>query len=136
MSDKMIKKSFAYLDWLAYAEEDLVLDKLALKEEQGIGPALFLTQQCAEKALKAFLAFNNHETEKVHDLVKLVKQCSRMDNTFLQLLSLADRLNPYQTKTRYPDAAFPIPFVDTLKASIDEAEQVLNFVKECVKEKS
>jgi len=128
MSDTIIKKNAYYLRWLALADEDLRFVKKALRDEDCINVAIFHAQQCAEKALKSFLAFHNAETERVHDLVKLVRNCSKINPEFMQLLPQADSLNPYQTKTRYPDDCFIIPSLDTLKISIDEAEQILNYV--------
>ncbi len=43
-------------EWLVFAEQDLKSAKIILKSNESIiGPALFHTQQCAEKALKAYL---------------------------------------------------------------------------------
>ncbi len=135
MSDKMIKRSTIYLDWINCSEDDLAYAKKALRDEECICPALFSTQQCAEKALKAYLAYQQQPINKIHDLIELVVSCAKFDQSFNMLMTYAESLNPYQIKTRYPGLISIIPTVQTLKASIDEAEQVLNFVKERVGDK-
>jgi len=120
----------SYVQWLTFAEYDLEVAKIILKKDRCIPPAIFHTQQCGEKALKAFLAFHKQKHVKIHDLVKLLRLCSRIDATFMQLLPYAKSLNPFLTKTRYPDELFFMPSLDTLKISINEAEHILNFVKE------
>ncbi len=122
----------SFEQWLTIAAYDLEIAKIILKEDRCIPPAIFHTQQCAEKAFKAFLAFHQQKHVKIHDLVKLLRLCARIDASFMLLLPIAKSLNPFLTKTRYPDELFFIPSLDTLKVSIDEAEQVLNFVKERV----
>jgi HEPN domain-containing protein len=55
----MTKKRPFYLDWLSWAEDDIKYAKKALRDQDCICPALFSTQQCAEKALKAFYCYFN-----------------------------------------------------------------------------
>lgn len=61
-----------YQEWLAIAEDDLELSKIILKEGRCIPPAIFHTQQCAEKALKAYLIYRRQRVMKIHDLTELV----------------------------------------------------------------
>ena len=125
------KGAAQYLLWLWIAEnEDLFMAKLALKEEQGIGSAFFHLQQCVEKSLKAFLSYKKHALVKTHDLSELLALCKQYEILFERFSSCAVSLNPYCTQTRYPCMHFFIPDIATLKVSIDEAEKILNFVKE------
>jgi HEPN domain-containing protein len=54
-------------EWVRYAEVDL---QGAKREERAgaLGHACFFAQQCAEKALKAILVFEDIDPPKVHDL--------------------------------------------------------------------
>jgi len=60
--------------WLLKAENDL---KSAEKLVKGSSPILdtsvFHAQQCAEKALKAYLAFKKQPLQRTHDLVPLIE---------------------------------------------------------------
>jgi len=63
--------------WLYKAKNDL---KSALKLLDGDDPimdtAIYHTQQCAEKALKGYLAFKKKPLKKTHDIELLVEICS------------------------------------------------------------
>lgn len=95
--------------WLAKATGDL---KAAKKCMQGspdtLDSAAYHTQQVAEKALKAFLVFHAAGLPKIHDLVRLVMLCQKIDFTFVQLEQYAADLTVYATYTRYPDDWFTI----------------------------
>ena len=61
--------------WLTYSENDLRVAKISFEEDAIISSAFFLTQQCAEKALKSFLIFHKQPIRKIHDLVEILKDC-------------------------------------------------------------
>ncbi len=118
-------------EWLWVANEDLRAAKKLIDDEEAIIlPAFFHTQQCAEKALKAYLVFQQQPIQRIHSLPTLVKKCMFFDAEFSTLLETAVDLNPYLSESRYPDAALVFPDIMSLKISIQQAESVLNFVKE------
>lgn len=80
----------------------------------------FHAQQCAEKALKAFLVFAGIHIEKTHYLPHLVELCARVDPAFEALMSLAAELTDYATGPRYPDEWRDIP-VDEARDSTGKA---------------
>ncbi len=89
--------------WLRKAESDLKLArKGALGDEDTLDSTIFHTQQCAEKSLKAYLAFKEQPLRKIHDLEWLVKQCGKFDSDFMELFDMAVLLNPYCFEFRYP----------------------------------
>ena len=84
--------------WLIKARNDIKSSKKLLEGEDPIlDTAIYHTQQCAEKALKAYLAYKNNKIEKTHDVGHLVSLCSRYDPEFNQLMDDADNLNPFST---------------------------------------
>ena len=117
-------------EWVAVAETDLVAAKKLLTPPEILIPhTLFLTQQCAEKALKAFLFFHNVDPGKIHDLANLVKQCIAIDSDFSKFFQHATDLNPYIQGTRYPDSHLLIPDTSVAEYSIRCAEEILDIVK-------
>ena len=123
--------------WLLIADDDLRIAEVALRQDAPItGGAIYHTQQCAEKALKGFLAFKRAEIHKIHDLAELVVQCAEFDSDFKTLLSDAAILTPKATKFRYPEA-FPdlvdpsqlFPKVEEVEEAIIKAKRILDFVK-------
>jgi len=116
-------------EWLFKAEHDLESAKfLMTSQKQFYDIAIYHTQQCAEKSLKAFLAFKEQEIDKVHNLMVLVNQCSSYDNEFESLKQLAVFLNPYATIYRYPEGDLLPPKKDVDKA-MELAEIIYDFVK-------
>lgn len=118
--------------WLTYADNDLKTAKIAFQEDAILSSAFFLTQQSAEKALKAFLIYHKRHIRKIHDLVELLKECINIDQCFDCLKKEANGLNPFVVKFRYPDVALPFPDKTTLAISIQEAEKILTFVKNSI----
>jgi HEPN domain-containing protein len=91
------------LDWVAYAEEDLVMAKSALRRIKPLTSAsCFHSQQCAEKYLKALLISRNVEFPKTHDLPILNTLC--VDAGIFTGFTKEDlgRLSGYAVHTRYP----------------------------------
>ncbi|MDR3109692.1 MAG: HEPN domain-containing protein [Planctomycetaceae bacterium] len=123
--------------WLFRATNDLNGAVSLFQQEQPIlDIAIYHTQQSAEKALKGFLAFHNHDILKTHDVVKLVYLCADIDSDFLELLKYAAFLTPHATEYRYfediqiaEDVAELLPEKEDVRTSIDYATFILNFVK-------
>ena len=116
--------------WLYKANNDL---KSALKLLDGDDPimdtAIYHTQQCAEKALKGYLAFKSQPLKKTHDIELLVEVCSEIDSEFDKLYIYSENLTPYATAFRYPDIYLE-PDYDEVYEAIDMAKKILNFVEE------
>ena len=77
--------------WLYKANNDL---KSALKLLESNDPimdtAIYHTQQCAEKALKDYLAFKREPLKKTHDIELLVEICSAIDDEFEKIYDYLD----------------------------------------------
>lgn len=110
-------------DWLYFSTEDLQSAELLLKE--GIfSQACFHAQQCAEKALKAFVVFRNGSVKKIHDLNELLDLCYSFGGDDLRAFEAQiNFLTKFYTPTRYPDAA-PGVLKDRLPNKKDAAEAV------------
>ena len=122
--------------WILKAENDLRTAGIVIRQDDPItDTAIYHTQQCAEKALKGWLAFNRAEIEKTHNLVDLVAQCAVFDSDFESLSLDADALTPKATEFRYPDAdgiediTQLFPEVEVVEEAITKAKRILDFVK-------
>ena len=126
-----------YEAWIFKAENDLKIAEIAIHQDATVADAaIFHTQQCAEKALKGFLAYNRAEIRKIHNLVELATQCAAFDPTFDSLISDTVKLNPKATEFRYPDDFEEIdnltqlvPSVEEVETAIAQAKRILDFVK-------
>ena len=119
-----------YEAWLHKANNDL---KSSLKLLEGDDPimdtAIYHTQQCAEKALKGYLAFKREPLKKTHDIELLVEICSAIDIEFEKLYDYSENLTPYATAFRYPDIYLE-PDYDEVYEAIGMAREILEFVEE------
>ncbi len=120
-------------EWLLISSEELKLAKKAIQSDDIIViPTVFLTQQAAEKALKAYLVIHGCEIEKTHNLLDLLRSCIKVNQEFQSLLDEALNLNPYAIKCRYPEDAFIVPNLTVVEKCIQDAEKILNFVKDAI----
>ena len=114
-------------EWLRYAFNDLIVAKHCFESIHPKQTAIssYHCQQCAEKALKAFLIYKNIEPPKIHDLKVLCKMCQDIDSAFAEIVSLCAHLTPYGVTARYPDEFYPSE--DMVKLAISKAQLVYDF---------
>ena len=88
--------------WLDRATEDFAVAQLVLKEQY---PAhtCFLSQQCIEKSLKAYLLARTNTYPRTHKLVDLLVQCQQIAPTFARFRTDCTIIDQYYLPTRYPD---------------------------------
>jgi len=111
-------------EWLRYAHNDLVVAKHCIEDlyPKQTEIAGYHCQQCAEKALKAFLIYKDIEPPKIHDLKVLCKMCQNIDSSFAVISSQCAHLTPYGVAARYPDEISLDE--NMIQLAINEAEQV------------
>jgi HEPN domain-containing protein len=88
--------------WLAQARKDLNAARLLTSAEPS--RSVFHSQQAAEKAAKAFLAFHDVPFRKTHDLNELGGQCAALNPSLAPLFKEASDLTDYAVVFRYLDA--------------------------------
>lgn len=122
-----------YLIWLKKARTDIrTAKKLFREDERILDTSVYHTQQCAEKALKGFLAFKKQPIQKTHDLTVLVEICGQLDEKFQFFVDDAAVLGPYCDAFRYPGNQDEPDVEDTADA-IARAEKILSFVEGKIK---
>lgn len=115
------------------ADDDLKLVEVMLKEESfSPNPLCFHAQQAVEKYLKGFLAYKDLHTRKIHDLEILVKDCEKIDDSFMEIKENIKFLNQFYVETRYP-GDYPEFSVDDAKKAFEAAVKIKNFVLEKIK---
>jgi HEPN domain-containing protein len=91
-------------EWIAKAEGDFVTAQRELRARRApnYDSACFHRQQCAEKYLKAFLAFREIEPPRIHNLIELLNLCLAQDGSFEMVRPALESLNSYAADIRYP----------------------------------
>ncbi len=89
--------------WLEQARRDLDDARYAAAGSRW-NLACFLSQQAAEKALKAFLYHRGAESVWGHSVAELCQGSAAHDPAFAKLGSEASALDQYYVPTRYPNS--------------------------------
>jgi len=116
--------------WLKQAEHDLAIAQAHLNNSY-YSDCCFMSEQTAQKAMKAFLYANGERSIPEHAIATLVKRAAAYDRSLQSLLEAAEVLDQYYIPTRYPDAlAEPaVPFESYTKP---QAAQALEFAQRIV----
>jgi HEPN domain-containing protein len=122
----MKEKNFK--EWIKKAEKDLIAAKhlLSIKPNPPYDIICFHAQQCAEKYIKAFLIYKEIEFEKTHDLGKLVGLASINDESFIEIIDIAEKLTDYAVDVRYPISEEITE--EEAKEAIKIAEEIKEFI--------
>lgn len=122
-------------NWIEFADEDLKMAELALKEKI-YNQVCFHSQQCVEKVIKGIIIHRGHIYPKSHKLADLINYLS--DDIFDDLKDEIISLDRFYIPTRYPDAlpgSLPdgLPTAKDAEESIKIAREVFEKVKEEIK---
>ena len=92
-------------DWLQHSKNNLIVASHSFNDlyPKQTEIVCYLSHQCAETALKAYLVFLDIEPPKIHNLVELCNLCIEQDNEFSIIKESCARLTPYGVETRYPN---------------------------------
>ncbi|MFA5994932.1 MAG: HEPN domain-containing protein [Patescibacteria group bacterium] len=109
-------------EWLDKANNDELNAQSILKHKDGTPSGVcFLSQQMAEKYLKAFLMFHKKPLQKIHALDRLLESCIEINNDLSTLKDDVIFLTDFYISTRYP--------ADIPDSSWNDAEHALTAAK-------
>jgi len=114
-------------EWLLKAFNDGVMAQRALQPPAIPEMAAFHSQQRAEKVLKGYLTWHSEEFDWTHNLGRLVRLCSKLDDSFAVFIRAAEQLTPYATASRNPEYGPPMEVAEAEQA-IALAHEMYEFV--------
>ena len=120
--------------WLEFSVRDL--DGAEVLFEKGrYHLACYLSQQAAEKSLKAFLAKRLTNVPKLHELNELCKRCIEIDDSFQIVSGHCQNLNVFFNPVRYPDAEPGIlpegfPTRDQTETALKQTRELMEFIRQ------
>ena len=111
--------------WFRQAEADLKAATDSLRDSNHEW-SCFQSQQAGEKFLKAYLYNKGYTSILTHSIKKLVGECQKRDEKFVELEEAGRILDAYYIPTRYPngldDEMAPVDYYDK-----KDAEKCLNY---------
>ena len=118
-------------EWFSKADEDFSFAKLNLEEGNNFYAQIcFHFQQAAEKYLKSFIVAYDLEFEKMHNLINLLKICTKKEPSLLPLMDRCELLNTVYIETRYP-VHWPTDYTRDKALQMQEAaENIAQTIKE------
>lgn len=119
----------AALEWLAYADNDLVAANRLLESPPALtGAAAFHCQQATEKALKGLLTGAGEHFAKTHDLGRLLKTCLPVAPELQRFEASVEELTPYVAEYRYPGGDAD-PEIATVREALELARTVIELIR-------
>ena len=115
--------------WLRKARHDWsAAQKIMTSDGVETEVAAFHCQQAVEKMLKAYLVYHAIDYEKVHDLGRLLDQCTTVRADFEALRDAVIPLTIYAVAFRYPGPAEPTG--EQVEYALGVVDQVWAFLKQ------
>lgn len=116
-------------DWLRHARADLAAAEHVLQtlEPCPYWIVTYHAQQCAEKALKAYLISREHEYHYTHDLRLLMDSCEKCGADWIARIRSAEKIMPFSVVARYPSTTRTVSN-DDADLAVSLAHDVLNKV--------
>jgi HEPN domain-containing protein len=116
--------------WVAYADEDLILARhgLTLPEHPPLRLIAYHAQQCAEKYLKGFLVWRGIDFPYTHNIARLLELVATQ-GTWSDAIVDAATLTPFAITARYPGEDAEVER-DEVEAAIAIAERVRQTVRQ------
>ena len=110
--------------WLLRAAEDLRAGRHDLTASPPLlNDVAFHAQQCAEKAMKAYLVHREHSFRKTHNLTELGGAVARLEPSLADLMRSASLMTEFAWRFRYPGELATVSQDDAVRA-LDTAESV------------
>lgn len=117
-------------EWLLKANKDLDEARFLFENNRPLEDSAFFVHQAIEKYLKAFLISKSWDLEKIHDLVKLVKEASNFDKSFENFITAMEEITDFYIESRYP-VGYEIEYTkEEIEKAIKTAESLRALIKE------
>ncbi len=116
-------------EWVEKAEGDFNAAgrELRVRKNPAYHVSCFLSQQSAEKYLKALLERQNQYTPKIHRLIDLLELCKTADSSLEILRADLQELERYSVRVRYPGL---VSDKDDAKAAFKAAKIVRGVIRQ------
>jgi len=123
MANKEVK------EWFSKAEKDLDEAKFLFENRRPLEDVAYFVHQSTEKYLKGFLIYNGWELEKIHDLVRLIREACRFDESLEQFIPEMEKITDFYIESRYP-IGYEVEYTsEEIEGAIKTANSIRKLVK-------
>lgn len=103
MNDNNLPKELRVSEWIKKANDDELTGASILRHRDAPPNGVcFVSQQMAEKCLKAFLVARKKSFPKIHPTDALWEMCHELDETFDEIKKECVDITGFYVETRYP----------------------------------
>ena len=122
-----------YQNWFKKGDDDLAVAMIIFKDGKFMDSAGYHLNQAIEKYLKGFLLFCSQSYPRTHNLVQLLRECSKFDQNIIDYSEECERMNIYYIEVKYPiDMPQDYPR-DEMQKSIEMTEFLIKYIKKAVR---
>ena len=116
-------------EWFSRAEKDLDEAKFLLENRRPLEGVAYFVHQSIEKHLKGFLISKGWELEKIHDLVRLIRESCRFDKSFEEFIPEMEKITDFYIESRYP-IGYEVEYtLEEIEGAIKTADSIHELIK-------
>ena len=120
-------------EWFDKGHKDIEDAEFLLENDRAMENISFHIQQALEKHLKGFLIYNGWKLEKIHDLVKLLEEAIKVDESFTKFIAPLRKITNFYFESRYP-VGYKVEYTkQELKESINQSKILIKLIKKKLK---
>ncbi len=116
-------------EWLDKGKKDIEDAEFLLENDRSAETVSFHIQQAGEKYLKGFLIYNGWKLERIHDLVKLNEEATKIDKSFNRFSNPLRKITNFYFESRYP-VGYEVEYTkQELKEAINKTKDLIVLIK-------
>ncbi len=119
-------------EWFTRGENDICDAWFLFENNRSLENVSFHVHQAVEKYLKGFLIYHGWKLEKIHDIVKLLKEAIKFDDSFKEYLEFARFVTDFYFESRYPVGCDFEYTKEEMQEVIERSNKLIALIKEKV----
>lgn len=116
-------------EWFLKGDKDLDEAKFLFENRRPLENVAYFVHQSIEKYLKGFLISRGWELEKIHDLVRLIREAYRFDESFEKFIPAMEKITDFYIESRYP-IGYEVEYTaEEIEEAIETADSIHELIK-------
>lgn len=120
-------------EWFLRGDKDFKDAEFLFQHHRALETVSFHIQQAAEKYLKGFLIFQGKPSERIHDLVKLLQDATKIDASFAVFKEAIRKITNFYFESRYP-MGYEVEYTEEeIQEALIEVQKLIQLIQEKTK---